>query len=105
MTDAADYQREVAKSRLLNDYQKEAFLDHPDELPDDFKLDIINLLSGFDERSQAREEEYIEGLTNAFVAYRAKLQTLPGVPHEERARLLKEADDLENAVHLQLAHR
>lgn len=94
MTNPADYQRVVAQSKLLNEYQKEAFLDHTDELPLDFKQDIINLLTGFDERSNMREEAYKAELVKVFIDYKQKLQTLAGVSEEERARLGEEADKL-----------
>lgn len=105
MTNPADYQNIVTQSKLLNEYQKQAFLDHPDELPLDFRQDIINLLMGFDERSKGREKEYGEGLTKVFVDYRAKLETLTGVSEEERARLLKEADELEKTIRLEVSQQ
>ncbi|MBI4066287.1 hypothetical protein HY411_01080 [Candidatus Gottesmanbacteria bacterium] len=95
MTNPADYQRVVTKSKLLNQYQKEAFLNHPNELPQDFKQDIINLLTGFDERSKAREQKYKEEFKKAFDRYRLKLQILTGVSDEERVRLVEESDKLE----------
>lgn len=97
MTNPADYQYAVATSRLLNEYQKEAFLDHPDEFPQDFKQNIVELLTGFDERSQAREKEYLKKIKELFAGYRTKLATLPGVSEEDRVRLLEEADRLETA--------
>ena len=64
------------------------------EPPQDFKQDIIHLLTGFDERSNMREEAYKAELVKVFIDYKQKLQTLAGVSEGERARLVEEADKL-----------
>lgn len=97
MIDPADYQRVVSQSKLLNEYQKQAFLDHPDELPEDFKEDIISLLNGFSERSQARDRDYTKKLKEIIAGYRVKIAGLP-MSDEARTKLLQEAETIEKAL-------
>lgn len=97
MTNTADYQTVVTQSTLLNEYQKQALLESPDELPDDFKQDMIRFLTGFDERSSARGEEYTKKLKEIIAGYRAKIAGLP-VSDEDRANFLQEVETIEKTL-------
>lgn len=97
MTNPADYQSVVTQSKVLNEYQKQALMESPDELSEDFKLDMISFLTGFDQRSSARDEEYTKKLKELIAGYRTTIAGL-SVNDEERAKRLEEVEAIEKAL-------
>lgn len=68
--DIADFILAVTKSTLLNRQQKRELLDHPETLPELYRMELTIVLHKYDERARARENEAgkrIEEATKRFV--------------------------------------
>ncbi len=102
MDNTNTYLKAVTNSRLLNQYEKDALLDHPEELPEDYKINVAKILTEFDTRSQERQKEFLDSLQKAFDKYKEALLTIKDLPHERRELYLKNAEVIVAAINQKL---
>lgn len=80
----------VKASKLLNTEQKRELLDNPALLPAAYRERIAGILTRYDERARAREEQVGQRLQDATKQFAQTLDEA-GVPPDEKQALLEKA--------------
>ncbi len=103
MTLLEEYIFTVTHTRLFNEFEKAAFLDHPEELSPEYMQQIVAILQGFDSRSSERQREYLSHIAQSLATYEQKIQAIPGISEAEKAEYIARGASLVKIIteHLQ----
>lgn len=77
----------VTQSKLLNAEQKKELLDTPELLPETYRVPLIEVLRGYDDRARGREEAVRNRIEDALQRFAQELDTA-GIADEEKQALL-----------------
>ncbi len=93
-----EFKQAVLRSTFLTSYQRDAFLDGVDDMPEEYLANVLSILKEFTIRSKKREESVRQKIGSALARYEETIRDISDLDDEAKGKLMTQARVLSSAI-------